>query len=437
MLKPVYSAYRQYIETIFLEALKAVDPYRLISSSIQSAEGKLFLGGTAFNFGSHTNSYLIGIGKAAGGMTHAFLDISKLQPRAGVIALPPTDPTTFPYPFTVFHAGHPHPTQASIDAGFAASVVLEECHPEDVVWVLISGGGSALFELPVPGIELGDLHQVNELLLHSGLSIKEVNIIRGTLSQVKAGGLARMAHPARVISLIISDVIGDALGSIASGPTVLIPDQRLEARQLLMDNDLWPRLPERVRAVLNQTRSPRGRARRPTNILLGGNRQLIGGAAGAAQSLGFNVKVLSRQMQGEARQVGGKFARRLVKLSRGIEHPTCFIMGGETTVTVQGAGKGGRNQELALSSAAILQGHGRIALASLASDGIDGPTDAAGGVINGKTHARITSMGFDPDLALDQNASYAALQSGNALFHTGPTGTNVADLTLGLIFPKE
>jgi glycerate 2-kinase len=112
-------------------------------------------------------------------------------------------------------------------------------------------------------------------------------------------------------------------------------------------------------------------------------------------------------------------------------------MGGETTVTVQGAGKGGRNQELALSSAAILQGHGRIALASLASDGIDGPTDAAGGVINGKTHARITSMGFDPDLALDQNASYAALQSGNALFHTGPTGTNVADLTLGLIFPKE
>lgn len=437
MLKPVYPAYRQYIETIFLEALQAVDPYRLISCSFQSAEGKLYLDETPFNFSCHANSYLIGIGKAAGGMTHAFLDISKLQPRAGVIALPSTDPTTFPSPFTVFRAGHPHPTQASIDAGHAASVVLEECHPEDVVWVLISGGGSALFELPVPGIELGDLHQVNELLLHSGLSIKEVNIIRGVLSQVKAGGLARMAHPARVVSLIISDVIGDALGSIASGPTVLIPDRRLEARQLLMDNDLWSRLPERVCAVLNQTRSPRGRARRPTNILLGGNRQLIGGAGRAAQSLGFNVKVLSHQMQGEARQVGRKFARRLIKLSKGIEYPTCFIMGGETTVTVQGPGKGGRNQELALSAAGILQGHRRIALASLASDGIDGPTEAAGGVIDGETHVRITSMGFDPELALDQNDSFAVLQSGNALFQTGPTGNNVADLTLGLIFPDK
>jgi glycerate 2-kinase len=437
MLKPVYPAYRQYIETIFLEALQAVDPYRLISSSFQSAEGKLYLDETPFNFSIHANSYLIGIGKAAGGMTHAFLDISKLQPRAGVIALPSTDPTTFPSPFTVFRAGHPHPTQASIDAGHAASVVLEECHPEDVVWVLISGGGSALFELPVPGIELGDLHQVNELLLHSGLSIKEVNIIRGVLSQVKAGGLARMAHPARVVSLIISDVIGDALGSIASGPTVLIPDRRLEARQLLMDNDLWSRLPERVCAVLNQTRSPRGRARRPTNILLGGNRQLIGGAGRAAQSLGFNVKVLSHQMQGEARQVGRKFARRLIKLSKGIEYPTCFIMGGETTVKVQGPGKGGRNQELALSAAGILQGHRRIALASLASDGIDGPTEAAGGVIDGETHVRITSMGFDPELALDQNDSFAVLQSGNALFQTGPTGNNVADLTLGLIFPDK
>jgi hydroxypyruvate reductase len=157
---------------------------------------------------------------------------------------------------------------------------------------------------------------------------------------------------------------------------------------------------------------------------------------GAAQSLGFNVKVLSRQMHGEARHIGQKFAKRLVKLSAGIKHPTCFIMGGETTVTVQGPGKGGRNQELALSSAGILKEQEQIVLTSLASDGIDGPTDAAGGVIDGKTYTRITSSGFDPELALNQNDSYAALQNGNALFHTGPTGTNVADLTLGLIFPK-
>jgi glycerate 2-kinase len=437
MPKPVYSAYHQYIEIIFHEALKAVEPYRLISSSLRNVEGKLHLGENALEYSRHSNSYLISIGKAAGGMTSAFLDISKLQPRAGVIALPKSDPSTFPHPFEVFLAGHPHPSRASIEAGYAANNLLKKCGSEDVVWVLISGGGSALFELPVPGIELDDLLETNALLLHSGLSIQEVNTVRGALSQVKAGGLARMAHPARVVSLIISDVIGDPLGSIASGPTVLSPDRRNSARQLLMDKDLWPRLPKRVRAVLNQTRPTRKRTRRPTNKLIGGNQQLVDGAVGKARSLGFNVKVLSRQMHGEARLVGQKFARRLVKLSSGIEHPACFIMGGETTVTVQGSGKGGRNQELALSSAGVLAGHEQIVLASLASDGIDGPTDAAGGVIDGKTYTRITSAGFDPELALNQNDSYAMLQCGNALFHTGPTGTNVADLTLGLIFPKE
>jgi hydroxypyruvate reductase len=436
MTKPVYSAYHQYIEIIFRKALKAVDPYRLISRSLRNVEGKLHLGETTIDPSRHPNSYLIAIGKAAGGMTRAFLEISKLQPRAGIIALPTSDPTTFPHPFTVFHAGHPHPTQVSIEAGLAAKKLLKKCGSEEIVWVLISGGGSALFELPVPGIELGDLLQINELLLQSGLSIKEVNIIRGALSQVKAGGLARMAHPARVVSLIISDVIGDPLGSIASGPTVLSPDRRHVARRLLLENDLWSKLPTRIHAVLNQTRPRRARTHRPTNNLIGGNQQLIDGAVGAAQSLGFNVKVLSRQMHGEARHIGQKFAKRLVKLSAGIKHPTCFIMGGETTVTVQGPGKGGRNQELALSSAGILKEQEQIVLTSLASDGIDGPTDAAGGVIDGKTYTRITSSGFDLELALDQNDSYAALQNGNALFHTGPTGTNVADLTLGLIFPK-
>jgi glycerate 2-kinase len=436
MLSPEYTDFRKHIETIYLQALQSVDPYKLVQEALRVSGRKLTLDGTSLDFGDQAVLYLIALGKAAGRMTKAALDVPGLHFIDGVVALPEMERLSLPARFKLFHAGHPHPTQASIDAGHMAKKMLAQCTADDIVFVLISGGGSALFELPIPGIELADLHQFNQQLLRAGLPIQQVNIIRSALSQTKAGGLARMAAPARVVALILSDVIGDPLSSIASGPTVLTPDRRNEALQLLKRTTLWLRTPARIRIALEKDRSLRPKVRRPVNVLLAGNRDFIRGALVAAQSLGFKAEVLSRQMHGEARQLGRVFARRLLKRSPGIKHPTCFIMGGETTVTVQGTGKGGRNQEFALAGATTLDGHERIAIASLASDGRDGPTDAAGAIITGATIQTIRRIGLDPDQALDQNDAYHALNAGNALLKTGPTGTNVADIVLGLIYPE-
>jgi glycerate 2-kinase len=436
MLSPEYSNFRKHIETIYLQALQSVDPYKLIQKALRVSGRKLHIDGTVLEIDDHAVLHLIALGKAASRMTKATLDVPGLYLTDGIVALPGTDRPSIPARFKLFQAGHPHPTQASIDAGRSAKKMLAQCTADDIVLVLISGGGSALFELPMPGIELNDLHKLNQQLLHAGLPIQQVNIIRSALSQIKGGGLARLASPARVVALILSDVIGDPLSSIASGPTVLTRDRRNEALQLLRQNNLWPRTPTRIRTALEQDRAPRTKARRPVNVLLAGNRELTQGALMAAQSLGFKVEILSRQMHGEARQLGRAFSRKLLRRSPEIKYPTCFIMGGETTVTVQGTGKGGRNQEFALAGAILLEGHERIAVASLASDGRDGPTDAAGAIVTSDAIANMRKRGFDPERALAQNDSYHALDSTGALYKTGPTGTNVADIVLGLIYPE-
>jgi hydroxypyruvate reductase len=366
-------------------------------------------------------------------MTQSVLDVPNLQPTAGVIAIPSSDRTAFPGFIQVFRAGHPHPDKNSVKAGQAAKNLLKHCSVDDRVLVLISGGGSALLELPEVGLELEDLHALTDILLRSGLAIQQMNIIRGAISQTKAGGLARMAAPARVVSLILSDVVGDPLSSIASGPTVFGPDRRRHARELLKKAGLWQEIPLRIRTFLAQPGPPRTKAHRPLNVLLAGNSQMLMAAAEAATALGFQTEVLSRQMHGEARQVGRRFARRLKNRRTRVELPTCLLMGGETTVTVTESGKGGRNQEFAL--AAELEGEKGVVLVSVASDGRDGPTDAAGAMVDGETIARIRMKGTDPYHALAQNNTHAALKAGGALLETGPTGTNVADLVLGLVYP--
>lgn len=435
MPQPLFSTHRHSVEAIFREAIEAVRPYPLLRQLMGKSQWKNHIGDSALGLGKQGALYLIAIGKAAGGMTQAFLELSHLRPDKGIIALPATLPVSLPASISIYRAGHPLPDQKSIAAGLAAHDMLTDCGRDDNLLALISGGGSALFELPIPGVQLEDLHRVNEMLLQSGLAINDMNVIRSALSQIKGGGLARMAYPARVTSLILSDVIGDSIGSVASGPTVLLPRRHQKARKLLIQQGLWEGLPKSVRGALQQAHPQQGQARRPVNLVVGGNGDLIDAASTSAKALGFDVKIISRQMRGEARAVGRKFAQQLVRRAEDIEHPTCLIMGGETTVTVREAGKGGRNQELALAGAGILAGHPKIVLASLASDGIDGPTDAAGGIVDGHTDAKIRAQGSDPERALAQNNSYAALKQAQALVLTGPTGTNVADLTLGLLFP--
>jgi hydroxypyruvate reductase len=368
-------------------------------------------------------------------MTQAALDIVGDSFQAGVIAAPMEVRTSLPPQIRIIHAGHPIPNADSVKAGEATRRLLTTTTAKDLVLVLISGGGSALLELPLPGISLADLGLLNQLLLQSGLPIRSLNIIRSAISQIKAGGLARMAAPAQVCSIILSDVIGDSLSLIASGPTVLRPDLRNQARELLVEAQLWSQVPKPIQHALKSAAQQRKRAKRPLNHLLAGNRHLILAAKRAATQMGFKTAILSRQMHGEAREQGARFGARLRSRANTIRTPACYLMGGETTVTVSGQGHGGRNQEFALAAATSICDCDNIVVASLASDGIDGPTDAAGAVVDGQTLTLIQRAGFSPEQSLQQNNSYPALESAAALWKTGATGTNVADLVIGLVYP--
>jgi hydroxypyruvate reductase len=316
------------------------------------------------------------------------------------------------------------------------------------VLALISGGGSALMELPLPGVRLGDLQALNRQLLASGAEIGEINRVRRALSQIKAGGLARLAWPAQVVALILSDVVGDRLSLVASGPTVLTGSDSMEARRILQRHVLWREAPETVHLALAQRgpadrsgtarHAPRRRtagrpARRPVNVLVGSNRHLIQAAARAAADLGFQVRVLTGRMQGEAHEVGTRFGARLRRAPPG----SCLLMGGETTVTLTRAGRGGRNQELALAAGLALEGQPGRAVMAFASDGVDGPTEAAGAVVDGGIALRAESLGLDPREALARHDSYPLLAAVEALIHTGPTGTNLNDLVVGLSYAAE
>ena len=435
MTSPTHDDYRHHAEVIFHHSIGAANPQILIQGLLQRTPESLSIGELTFDLATLGDLYFIAMGKAAGPMTKAFLTYSTLQPRYGLVALPEADMTPLPEAFSVFHAGHPFPNAASIAAGVATREMLVGCSRDNLVVVLISGGGSALFELPKSRISLSDLNRLNRLLLASGLPIEAVNSVRSAISQVKAGGLARLAAPARTLSLILSDVPGDHLGSVASGPTVLRRDQRETARDILHRSKLWSEVPQSIRSTLANPEINRVSARRPINILIGGNGLLVEAAQAQAKHLGYKAIIQNRRLQGEARIVGRDIAHMLLKEADRVTRPTCFIYGGETTVTVRGQGVGGRNQELALSAAQILDRHPRIALASMSSDGIDGPTDAAGAIVDGQTYSKIRSTGVDPDGALVSNDSYHALAAAQALYRCGPTGTNVADLTLAFIYP--
>jgi len=327
-------------------------------------------------------------------------------------------------------AEHPIPGPGSLRAGQAAAELLAAVRETDLAVVLVSGGGSALMELPLPGIGLQDLRSLNRQLLASGADIAEINRVRRALSQIKAGGLARLARPARVVALILSDVVGDRLSLVASGPTVLVGRDPAGARQVLERRGLWLSASDPIRRALEVGRSAGHQARRPVNVLVGSNRLMLQAAAEAAAGLGFQVRIVSRRMQGEARQVGTRFAARLRRAPPG----SCLIMGGETTVTLLGSGRGGRNQELALAASLDLEGAAGTAIMSFASDGVDGPTEAAGAVVHGGLPGLARSLGLDPAAALADNNSHPALQAVGALIHTGPTGTNLNDLVVGLAY---
>jgi hydroxypyruvate reductase len=330
----------------------------------------------------------------------------------------------------VFASGHPVPDAEGERAALAVEALLQTATAADRVVALISGGGSALLPAPVDGISLADKAATSRLLLASGFDIAQMNLVRQSLSRLKGGGFLRMAAPAPVTAYILSDVIGDDLRVIASGLTVAPVGPRSQARHLLETSGLWPQLPLSVQQALNRP-DPTDALPPATNILIGSNRKSLDAVLAAA---GAGTVIVDDALTGDVADV----AARIVVAAHHPGAATCLVFGGETTVTLSGNGLGGRNQELALRVALSMPDLGRDwAFLSGGTDGRDGPTDAAGGLVNAGTSARITSAGGDPSALLANNDSYQALALSGDLLITGGTGTNVADVQILLLGPRR
>lgn len=412
-------------------ALDAADSELAVRCNLALSRSALSAGDQTVDLHPEGRILLIAFGKASSYMSRAAAAVLGDRLSAGMAAVPKGAPDPQLDRIEAIPAGHPLPDRGSLAAGERAAELVDALQSEDLLLALVSGGGSAMLELPLVGITLDDLQTLNQLLLHSGAPIEDINTVRKAVSRIKGGGLARLAAPANVVSLILSDVVGDRISAIASGPTVLHPAAQpagQAAIDVLRKYDLWEKTPDSVRRALQQTPAPFRAARRPINVIVGSNRMVVQAAQRKAQDLGYSARIVTYRMQGEAREVGSKFGQRLSQASPG----TCLLMGGETTVTVVGGGKGGRNQELAVAAALRLESSTDAALMSLATDGVDGPTDAAGAVVDGDTIPKARRLGLNPEQSLEQNDCYPLLHELDALIQTGPTGTNLMDLVVGL-----
>jgi hydroxypyruvate reductase len=338
------------------------------------------------------------------------------------------------------------PDEKSVEGASDILAMAQRAGPRDLVICLISGGGSALLTLPAEGISLEDLQVTTDALLRSGATINEINIVRKHLDTVKGGGLARMAAPAQVITLVLSDVVGNPLDAIASGPTVPDTSTFADAAGVFDKYALWDRVPpsvaDRLRCGLDGQVADTPKAgdplfERSQAAVVGSNLVACQAAAEAASDLGLETLVLSTYVEGEAREVGRVLAallREVADSGHPLPRPCCLVAGGETTVTVRGSGRGGRNQELALAASFALRGVADVLLASIGTDGNDGPTDAAGAFVDGTTLDRAHQLGLDPLRYLGDNNSYAFFEAVGGLIRTGPTNTNVNDLYLLFAF---
>jgi len=339
-------------------------------------------------------------------------------------------------------SSHPIPDETSVTGAKKILELAKKAENGDLVISLISGGGSSLMALPKEGISLEDKRKVTDLLLKSGATINEINAIRKHISSFKGGQLAKAVYPATLIGLLLSDVLGDPLDVIASGPTVPDSSTFNDAVAILKRYDLWDRIPDSVRQVLldgvkgkiDETPKEGDEIfKRVRNIVIGNNRLACTAAIRRISKHGLNTLFLTSYMEGEARHIGtffGAIGRELMMTDKPISSPAGIVAGGETTVTVTGNGVGGRNQEIALSAALKIVGTDGLAIASASTDGIDGPTDAAGAIVDGKTILRAKNRGLDPLEALRNNDSYTFFSGLEDLILTGPTGTNVNDVTI-------
>lgn len=434
---------------IFNAALAAADPGQAVSRNLELDRDWLRAAGHAFRLDDFDRLLVVGGGKAAARMGQAVEDV--LADRIGSGLLVTRRGCAAPLRrIRLLEAAHPVPDEAGMRAAREMTFLLAGLDERAMVLCLLSGGASALLVAPAPGVQLADKQAVTDLLLKAGAAIDELNAVRKHLSAIKGGRLAKAAFPASVLTLILSDVVGDRLDVIASGPTV--PDLTTfeDAAEVIGKYGLWARLPPRAEAFLR--RGLEGREaetiktddpcfRRTANVLVGSLSQALAAAAIRAQELGFPAQVITSELQGEARLAAHFLATRARQAWQALPPGgrACLLSGGETTVHVRGKGRGGRNQELALAFALEIEGVEGITLLSAGSDGSDGLTDAAGAFVSGATVAAGKKLGLDAALFLENNDSYSyfsqldALGSGSSHVRTGPTGTNVMDVQVILI----
>ncbi len=426
---------------IFDAALKAADPVECVKRNLRFEDPKIWIEDWQYDTSEVSKIYVLALGKAAVPMAKGIREILRDRISIGFAN------TKYGHGGTVEgievnECGHPIPDENGVIGAERIIALAREADESTLVICLISGGGSALMPAPAEGITLGEKQKTTGLLLKCGATINEMNAIRKHLSKAKGGQLAEIARPAYVASLILSDVVGDKLDVIASGPTV--PDSSTfgDCIEILKKYEIPEAVPENVmkrieagfRGEIPET--PKVPYARCQNVIIGSNRLALEAASEKARSFGYNVLLLSSQIEGETREVAKvhtAIAKEIVSSGEPLRRPACVISGGETTVTIEGDGLGGRNQEFALASAMEISGIEGVLIFSAGTDGTDGPTDAAGALADGSTVSRALELGISPKDFLADNDSYNFFKALGDLVITGPTGTNVMDVRIVLV----
>lgn len=398
---------------------------------LQSDGRVLIAGKQRYSLTDIDRVFVVGAGKASAGMASAVERLLGRRITDGLVNVP--EGVTARARRTKLHAArHPLPDERGVAGTHQIAELARQATVRDLVIALISGGASALLPAPVPGLALEQKQSITRALMNGGATIHELNTVRKHLSTIKGGQLAALAYPARVIALIFSDVIGDDLDVIGSGPTVGDRATCADARAILDKYGC-----DLADDLLQETPKPGDdRLKRTQNLIIGSNRLAIDAAAVRARELGYKPLVLSTMIEGETREIANMhaaIAKEILANNRPAKRPVCILSGGETTCTVRGSGSGGRNQEFVLAAAIALQGAKDVEIFSGGTDGLDGPTDAAGATADGNTVARAAALGMDARAFLNDNDSYHFFAPINGLVKTGPTGTNVMDVRAILI----
>ena len=435
---------RKQALAIFRAAVKAADPVEAVRRSFRLLDGSLEAGGRGYSLSRYDRIFVIGAGKASAAMAKAVEHVLGNRICGGLINVK-YGHTAMLRRIELNECGHPNPDEAGVRGAARIAAVAEQAGERDLVICLISGGGSALLPAPAPPVTLAEKQAITRLLLNCGADIREINAVRKHLSSIKGGQLARLAFPATVITLLLSDVIGDALDVIGSGPTVADASTFADAREILCKYEIDRQAPASVRERIErgvageipETPKPGDPAlSRTHNVVVGSNILAVNAAAEKARELGLRTIVLSTFVEGETRDVArmhAAIARQARVYGQPLRGPACIVTGGETTVTIRGDGKGGRNQEFALAAAMDIAGLDRVLILSGGTDGSDGPTDAAGALADGGTCQRAAKLGMSAKEYLANNDSYHFFEPLGDLLITGPTNTNVMDVRLILI----